>query len=174
MADIIAERKMIQQEETKPQAAVTESVMSRVGGGINFINTRHVYQHDWNLNGQYSSILIKQGMDSIITYPFSFQIVDVALIVGAQNGSSGQAEVDIKWRPENSGPFQSIFSTTPKFTNQAQPFNQVRVGMSVPFMTTPTLSKTVFAAYDQLRMDLLTAPSGDVEGLFLKVWIRPI
>ena len=174
MSDITPERKMIQQEETKPQAAVTESVLSRVGGGINFINTRHVYQHDWNLNGQYSSILITQGMDSIITYPFAFEIADVALIVGAQNGSSGQAEVDIKWRPENSGSFQSIFSTTPKFTYQASPFSQVRIGLAVPFMTTPTLSKTTFSAYDQIRMDLLTAPSGDVEGLFLKVWIRPI
>lgn len=174
MSDITPERLMIQQEETRSQAAVSESTMSRVGGAINFINTRHIYQHDWNLNGKYNSVVTPNvGLDGFITYPFAFEIVQFMLFSGENVGSGGITEIDVKWKPELSGAFASIFSTTPKFTNAAGANESIRIGQSRTGWTAPVLSKTEFDAYDILRFDLLQAVSGDPNGAFAKVWIIP-
>lgn len=174
MTDLSPARKQIQVEETKDQAAVSQSTMSRVGQGINFINTRHSYQHDWHLNGPYNIILAPQfGIDGLITYAFDFEVLDFMLIVGSLNGNAGLTEVDIKWRPENGLTWQSIFSVTPKFTYQALPFNTIRVGQTVANMTAPVLNKTQFDAYDQLRLDVIQEVGGTIEGMFAKLFMRP-
>lgn len=176
MADLVEERKNIQIEETKFRAALAQSLFSRLGAAINFINKRHDYQHDWHLNGPYNIIPAPQlKIDGIITYPHNFSITDVMLIIGSLNsGTSGVTEVDIKWKPENSGAWQSIFSTTPKFTYQAAADATIRVGQTVANMTAPVLSKTNFDAYDQLKLDVLQQVVGDnIEGLFFKLFLRP-
>lgn len=173
--DIVARRQMIQQEETKPQAAVTESVMSRVGAGINFINTRHIYQHDWHLNQQYNIVPTPNNfLDGVISYPFPFEILFVQMIAGADVGTGGITELDVKWKPEIGGTFQSIFSTTPKFNNTVTPGDSIRNGQSATGWTAPVLDKTIFAAWDVLRLDLLQAVTGQPNSVFLKLWIRPI
>jgi hypothetical protein len=174
MADITAERKMIQQEETKPQAAVTESVMSRVGGGINFINTRHYYIKEACLNGKYNIIVPNTSIDGCFTYPWAFEIVDVIVKLGSANGSGGTSEVDIKWKPETFGSFASIFSTTPKWTSSAVADGTVRIGVTRTGFTAPVLSKTTFDAYDILRVDLLQAVTGSPESFSVTIYTRPI
>lgn len=173
--ELVGERKMIQVEETKDQAACSQSTFSRVGQGINFINLYQKNQHDWLLNGPYASTPAPDiGLDGIITFDHAFEITDLILIVGEINGSSGTTEIDIKWRPENTGAFVSIFSTTPKFTFAANPFDQIRKGQTVANMTAPIFSKSTFAAYDQLRMDIITKVAGPARGLSAKILLRPI
>jgi hypothetical protein len=174
MADIIAERKMIQQEETKPQAAVTESVMSRVGGGINFINTRHYYVKEYCLNGKYNLFLPNYSVDGFFTYPWNFELTDIIVKLGDATGSSGLSELDIKWKPETSGTWQSIFSTTPKWTSAAPVDSSVRIGVTRTGWTAPVLSKTQFDAYDLLRLDVLQGLVGNVNSVFLNIFSRPI
>lgn len=174
MADITAERKMIQQEETKPQAAVTESVLSRVGGGINFINTKHYYIKEFVFNGRYNVIVPNLSVDGTFTYPWAFEIVDVFVKIGGTNGSGGTSEVDLKWKPETSGAFASIFSTTPKWTSSAVADTAVRVGVTRTGFTAPVLSKTTFAAYDILKLDLLQAVTGSPESFSVTIYTRPI
>lgn len=174
MADLVEERKNIQVEETRFKAALAQSLFSRLGAAVNFINKRHYYQHDWNLNGPYNAVPAPQlAVDGYITYNFPFKIEDVQMFTGAVNGSSGITEFDIKWRPENSGSWVSIFSTTPKFNSSAATFTSVRVGQTVTNFTAPVLSKTDFDAYDQLRLDVIQQVGGLPEGAFLKLWMRP-
>jgi len=173
MTDISPERKMIQQEETKPQAAVTESVMSRVGAGINFINVRHLYIKEFCLNGKYNIINPNLSLDGFLTYPFAFEIIDVVVKIGELNGSGGTTELDLKWKPFSSGTYQSIFSTTPKWTSAAVPDSAVKLGTSVTGFTTPVLSKTTFDAYDLIKLDQLQAQTGDVFSYYVTLFIRP-
>ena len=173
MADITASRKMIQQEETAPQAAVSESTLSRVGAGINFINTKHYYNHDFNLNGFYANVPVQNGIDGFLTYPFDFEILDVVLKTGDSAGASGTTEVDLKWAPLNSNTFASIFSTTPKYVPAAGAHMSWKTGSSVVGTTAPVLSKTQFDAFDIIRLDLLQKIDTTVDSLYIKVFIRP-
>lgn len=175
MTDIAPERKIIQQEETRAQAATSESVFQRVGAGINFINTRQFDQKDFILNGPYNIIPSPQlGVDGPITYPWNFEIVDVLVYVGDVVGSGGITEFDIKWKPEIGGTFQSIFSTTPKIAPAAAPFDFTRIGKVATGLTAPVLSKSTFAPYDTLRLDIVQAMTGTVNSSFVKVFMRPV
>lgn len=174
MADIVAERLNIQQEETQPQAAVSESTMSRVGGAINFINTKHLYIKEFCVNGKYNIINPNLSIDGFLTYPFNFEIIDVVVKLGSATGSSGLSELDLKWKPEASGTWQSIFSTTPKWNSSAPIDGSVRLGVTRTGFTTPVLAKTTFNAYDLIKLDQLQALVGDVNSYFITLFIRPI
>ena len=141
MADITEVRNMIQQEETAPQAAVSESTMSRVGAGINFVNKRHYYNHDFNLNGFYAVVPVQNGIDGFLTYPFAFEILDIVLKTGDSAGASGTTELDLKWKPLLSGSYASIFSTTPKYTPSAGAHATWKIGSSVTGTTAPYTSE---------------------------------
>ena len=174
MADITAERKMIQQEETAPQAAVTESVMSRVGGGINFINTRHYYVKEFCVNSYYNAFVPNLSIDGSFTYPWAFEIVEIVVKVGDIVGVSGLSEIDLKWKPETTGTYASIFTTTPKWDATVAPDSSVRLGVVRTGWTAPVLLKTQFAAYDSIKLDLLQALVGEVDSFFVTIFTRPI
>lgn len=175
MTDISDRKYIIQQEETKFDAAVSESVYTRVGAVTNFLANREVTQADFNLNGKYNIVPTPHiAADGFITYPFDFEIISVMFFTGDEVGSSGTTEVDLTWRPETGGAFQSIFSTTPKITGSAAALRYVRNGgPSVSGMVNPVLSKTTFNAYDYIKLDVLQTRSGSVEGLFVKIFVRP-
>lgn len=174
MADIVPQRRQIQQEETRPQAAVSESVLSRVGGGINFINTRHYYVKEYCLNGAYNLIVPNLSVDGFFTYPWNFEIVDIVVKLGELVGTSGLSELDLKWKPETSGVFTSIFATTPKWNELALPDSSVRLGVSRTGFTTPVLDKTTFNAYDLIKLDVLQGIVGPANGAFITIFTRPI
>jgi hypothetical protein len=175
MTDIAPERRLIQQEETRPQAAVTESVMSRVGGGINFINLKHFYLKEFCANGEYNIVNMPElGVDGFFTYPFNFEIADLVVMLGQGLGTAGVTEIDLKWRPESGGTWQSIFSVTPQWTPSAPAFGSVRLGVTRPGFTTPMLDKSTFDPYDLIRLDILQVQGGPVESFFLSVFCRPI
>lgn len=174
MADLAAARKMIQIEETRPNSALTEAVMARVGAGINFINTKHYYIKEFCINGNYNLFVPNFSVDGAFTYPWPFEILEIVVKLGSANGSGGISEMDLKWRPENSGSWQSIFSTTPKWTSAAAADSSVRIGQSVVGWTAPVLSKTQFAAYDFIRLDMLQAVSGSPNSMSVTIFTRPI
>jgi len=174
MSDIAAERKMIQEGETKPQAAVTESVMFRVGGSINFINTKHYYIKEYCINGRYNKIVPNLSVDGFFTYPWHFEILDIVLKLGDLVGSGGLSEIDLKWKPEVGGSWQSIFSTTPKWDDTAPADSPVRLGVTRTGFTTPVLAKTQFDPYDQIKLDILQGIGGVANSFFLTAFTRPI
>lgn len=175
MTAITESRAIIQIEETRAQAAVSESTMTRMGAMNNFLALREFTQHDFNINGVYNLVTLPCiALDGFVTYPFAFEIFDVIIYSGSGIGSSGTTELDLKWKPENSGVFASIFTTTPKFNSGAAASSSARLGNAQTGFTSPILSKSTFAAYDTLRFDLLSAMVGDVDGAYLKIFIRPI
>lgn len=175
MADIVAERSIIQQEETAPQAAVSESTMTRVGANINFINLYQVLTKRMVIQGPYNVAPAPNLlMDGVFSYPFNFSIMEVLLSSGLFNGSSGTLELDIKWRAQNSGSWASIFSTTPKLTGgTVGQLTTIGLGGTVTGMVAPILAKTDFDAYDQIRFDILQVPSGVVDSATLETFWRP-
>ena len=177
MSDISPELFQIQQEETAPQAAVSESTMSKVGASNNFNNLFRLPVIEFRVNGPYNLIPLPNiAFDGIRHYPFAWEIGGVAIESGTSNGTSGTLELDIKWQPyDNSAPYVSIFSTTPKFdaatvtANDSCYNGDVKTGF-----TAPVLAKTQFNAKDKLRMDILQTPSvGDVDACGLVIFIKP-
>ena len=166
---------MIQNEETKFKAAVSESLAQRVGSVTNFIVNRENSQHDFNLNGQYNIIDTPYYLgDGYISYPWAFEIVDVIMYLGDATGTSGFTELDIKWTDDTeSVSYTTIFSTKPKAAPTAVPYSSVRIGQTKTGWTPAVLSKSTFAAYDKLRVDVTDAMGGPVNGVYLKLFIRP-
>lgn len=172
--DIPAERNIIQLEETAPQAAVSEAMMTRVGATLNHVNTRQLDQCEFNLNGAYNILTPNYHVDGIITFPFAFEITHFAIFNASANGSSGTTELDVKWAADGSTTWASICSVTPKFTPSAAAMDVCWVGQTKTGFTAPVMSKTTFAARDKLRIDLMSAVAGTVDGCGIKIFWRPI
>lgn len=168
-------RNIIQKEETRFEAAVSEGTVGRVGETLNFVNIRQMDQANFNLNGKYNVIAAPYYFgDGFITYPFPFEIVDVLLFTGEAVGSSGTSEFDLKWVAEGDTTYASMCSTTPKYTPSAPLNAMCRVGGPVVAgMTSAVLSKTQFDAYDVIKLDVLQTVVGDVNGAYIKIFIRP-
>lgn len=175
MAEITPERFMIQQPATAPQAAVSEDTMSKVGASINFINLYQCIVQRLVIQGPYNIITPPNNLiDGIFSYPFNFSIAEVKLSSGLLVGDSGTLELDIKWRPQNTGSWSSIFSTTPKFTGGSVGLgNSIGIGQTVANMVAPVLSKSNFDAHDQIRFDILQVPTGVVDSATLETFWRP-
>lgn len=174
MADINPERLFIQQEETAADAAVSESTMSRVGAGINFINSYQANIWQFNVNGRYNIVPTPNNqVDGIVSFPFNWEIVYVYIYSGEAVGSSGTTTLDLKWATFTGTSFASIFSTTPKFTSSALPNQTCGNGQTKTGFTAPVLSKTTFDAYDKIRFDLLQAQVGAVKGAGIGLVYRP-
>lgn len=172
--DLSAQKNMIQVEETSPQSGITQGMLSRVGQGMNFINTRQLDCHHFNINGPYYGLETPYNLgDGYISFPFAFEIVEVLVFTGDAVGSD-TTELDIKWKPQTSGSFQSIFSTTPKINATASAFTQASIGYAPTGFVSPVLSKTQFAAYDYLKLELLQVQTGEPNGVFVKVFTRPV
>lgn len=177
MSDITPERKMIQVEETSPQAAVSESVMTRVGAAINFINTSQNKQFFFGCGGAYSNLstpYLDIGIQEVFNDPS--EIINVGGRFG-ETGSSGTSTFDIQWRPkDDSSAWASIFSTKPSVSNTATNdgvFDANAVSPLPSGCTAPVLSKTTFAAGDKLRCNIDSAATGSSD-FFLTVTFRPI
>ncbi len=174
MADITPQRINIQAEEVRYKAAVSESTNTRLGAAINFINYYQAKVWQFNLNGAYNNVTTPNlQVDGILSFPFAWEIVDLYIYAGNAVGSGGTTELDLKWATGAGTSYSSIFSTTPKFTSSASANQTCWVGESKTGFTTPVLNKTQFDAKDKLRIDLLQAMSGTVEGCGVAVVYRP-
>lgn len=175
MADILDERFIIQQEQTQPQAALSEDTMSKIGASVNFILHRLMATKRLVLNGSYNSAPVPNVLiDGVFTYPYAFSLIDVVLSSGLNNGTSGTLELDIKWRAQNTGAWTSIFTTTPKFdAATVGTATSNGIGQSASGHTAAVLAKTNFDAYDQIRFEILQVPTGLVDSATLETFWRP-
>jgi len=173
MSDITPERILIQQEETKFRAAVSESTLSRVGANSNFINMYQANLREFMVNGPYGQAVVPHfGAESIIRFPFNWELIDLYIATGNLTTGAGTTELDIKWKPFSSGSYASVFSTTPKFTSAAATFETCGIGQAKTGFTAPILSRTNFDAYDQIRFDILGAVA-EGEGCGIGLIFRP-
>lgn len=174
MSDLADRKFIIQSEETQFEAAVSESVMQRMGSMNNFLANREMTAHNFNLNGFINVTPTPFFFgDGYITYPFPFEIVDFLLYSGDQVPTLGTVEVDAKWIPEGPGAYASLLTTTPKFDETAEANRHIRIGATRTGFVAPVLSKTQFDAYDTIRIDVLQSGDDDTNGAFVKIFVRP-
>lgn len=173
MADIPAERILIQTEETRFRAAVAESTLTRVGATTNFINQFQVNMREFMINGTYGVVPTPNlGVDGIIRFPYDWELVDLFIYSGESTAGTGTTQLDVLWKPFASGSYATIFSTKPAFTSSAAAFETCGIGQSKTGFTSPGLSKSLFDANDQLRIDLLSAIDTGV-GCGIGIAFRP-
>ena len=181
MADIAPARIQIQQEETAYRAAVSEATLSRVGAGINFVNTRQYDSRGFFLNGPYSTIGGAQtGVDGAWALLFDVELVGV-LMFNLVSGSSGTTTLDIRRFTASNTPSSgsSIFSTKPAINstspNNAYVFRDVlnsetlesATGATVPVVSTVNLNRG-----DLLTLNLDASMSG-AENCGVVLYYRP-
>ncbi len=173
--ELLQKRNLIQQEETAPNAGLTQAMLSRVGETLNLISYQQVTGHDFKLNGQYNAVALPFELgDGYVSYPWPWELVEIQVFTGKQQGSSGLTELDFLWKPQIGGAWATICSTTPKVDFSAAARAQMSLSYAPAGMTSPVLSKTQFAAYDAIRCDILQVQSGSPNGIFAKLYARPI
>lgn len=117
--DLTAARRLIQEEETRYRAAVSEAVAQKMGQTMNFISKRQYDVKDFRLNGPYDIVAAPQfAVDGIYVFPFDVEIINLT-IYNFVPGSSGTTELDLKRATSSGGSWSSIFSVTPKITSAA-------------------------------------------------------
>ena len=174
MTQIAPQRILIQTEEVAANAATASSTFNRVGATANFINLYQANMREFMINGGYGAALIPfLGTEGIVKFPYPWELVDVYIYSGEVTSGSGTTILDLKWKPFSSGSYATIFSTTPKFTASAAAFETCGIGQTKTGFTAPILSKTTFAAHDQIRLDLLGAVANGF-GCGIGITFRPI
>lgn len=172
MADVTPLRVVIQQDEVAYKAANSEATFSRIGSSINHIHYYQAPLMSFKINGGYAGAAPFLGVDGLLSFPFNWSIVEIKIASGPSTAGTGTTEIDVKWKPYNSGSYASIFTTSPKFTSSASSFESIGVGQTKTGFTAPVISKTDFDANDQIRVDLIQAlTSGD--GVYLTIFFRP-
>lgn len=79
------------------------------------LSTDTMISHTFKANGNYQ---VGTGIDGIFVLPWSAKISNV-ILSNEIAGTSGTTDVDVKIKPQGSGSFTSIFSTTPKLASSA-------------------------------------------------------
>lgn len=165
MTDIADTKSIIQEEETDYRSSVGESMFTRVGGSINFINNRQYDTHSWHLNGALPNFPTTVGPDGIFAFLFDVEIVGFAYTLGDVGSST--STVDVHRLTGGTVDAGTIFSTRPSIGSTATDGTYtVRNEATGTTLSNPTghtlavLSTTELDAGDALRLDLDTAGTG--------------
>jgi hypothetical protein len=176
MADITRLKRNIQVEETDFRSAVSESVLQKVGGSVNFINDRQYDTKGFFLNGKYGTATVPMtAIDGLYVFPFDAEIFNVYMF-NIVAGSGGTTELDIKRLTDSGGSPTSIFSTTPKIASTAGARAYVGVGESGAGLTAPVLSGGApfdVNAGDAVYVDLIQKQTGDPENCGVILYLMP-
>lgn len=175
MADLSSERLNIQAEEVVYKNSVSESMLTRVGKAINFVNTKQYDSKAWFLNGGYDFASLPQtGVDGAYICWTDMEIVGVAMY-NLVAGSAGTLELDIKKHTSSGGAGSTIFSTTPKLVYSSgnnsflfYDFLNATAVESPAGCTQPVLVSTSLSQGDMLTCDFIQKQTaGESAGLII-------
>lgn len=181
MPKVQPQRLDIFEEEVRFRASVSEFVGTKIGGAINFINERQVFDKQFFINGPYTLLGFPQlGIDGAISFLFDAEIVGI-LFFNLVKGTSGTTTFDVrKFTGPNTPPGgASIFSVKPAIAS-SQPPNAYAVKnfetntdiVSGPWATMPSLVSSQLNAGEFLVFDLLSGQVG-AENCGLILYFRP-
>lgn len=178
MTDVTESRVILQEEELKFNASVSEATMFRIGQTHNFIAKRQYDSHSFHFNGLVGNLKDFNNQDGVMPVLFDMEIVSICLFVGT-TGTSGDTELDVEWFDASSSNQGSIFTTKPIISaaasNSAYLFKRFTDStlLSDPTgATQPVLSKSEFDAGDILRAKITDNASG-AEDAHLTIQFRP-
>lgn len=120
MAAVPDQRIILQAEETKYRAAVSEALLSRVAGVTNFISNRQYDSRGFFLNGPYSLVGAQSGVDGTWVVLKDVEIIGCAMF-NLVAGSSGTTTLDVHRFTASNTPSGglSIFTTRPAIASSA-------------------------------------------------------
>lgn len=162
MTNITPSRELIQVEETRFRAAVSEAMAQKLGGSMNYILEEIYEQKSWFINGNYSILSTPfLGIDGMEFFFTNAALIDAFMFVKTA-GSGGTTSLDIKYATTPGGSFTSVFTTPPAINYQAGNFVWVNVGSSLANTTAPVFSSAATALNlgTALRCDILSVQSG--------------
>lgn len=92
MAEITPAKNNIFEEETDYKSAVSEQLLQKMGGSINFINDKQMCIYDFKFLGPFFGI--NGGEDSALPMPFDIEICAISFRL-RDCGSSGNTTIDL-------------------------------------------------------------------------------
>lgn len=182
MTDIAAARANIQQEAVQYRSALSESILSTVGGSINFVNNKQYDTKDFFINGPYNITGVNETfVDGLQVIPvgINIQIFDVAMF-NIVAGSAGTTTLDVLYTTASgtaSGSWTSIFSTKPAIATTAGNNAYVQTGGSGTGLTAPVLTTPAgitLAAGDAFRVDFTGKQTGSPQNCGLIIFYKPV
>lgn len=179
MTAITDARTIIQAEETRTRAPTSESMFTRVGGAINFINNRQLFVFNFNINGGYDLAAGQAGLEGLFMFPFDFEIHSIG-ISNMVPGSGGTTTLDVHLLTASGVDAGTIFSTKPS-VDSTSPSNAYALRQYLPGVsdiktstgiTLPSLTTTSFDAGDAFRVDVDSVMTA-AENVALQIMYRP-
>lgn len=180
MSDIVGRRVIIQQEETKYRAAVSEATLSRVGAVTNFISEKQYDSRGFFLNGPYGGSAGSTGVDGAWGILFDIEIVGIMMfnLVAGDFGTTTTLDIR-RWTATNTGN-TSIFSTKPEITGSAPNntylfldlANSVTLEDPILGRTMPVMATTQLNAGDMLTMNIDSAMT-NAQNCGILIYYRP-
>lgn len=159
MAEITPAKQNIFEEETQFRSSVNESVQQKIGGSINFINTRQYDKHEWNLNGNYPLGVGSTGLDGVFPFLFDVELTGFWYYAG-DIGSSGTTTIDVHRITGGDTDAGSIFTALPSVdTTAADGSITIYNAITSSFLSNPTGHSS--AAIDTGESNPLHLNSGD-------------
>tara|TARA_A100001201_G_C4092775_1_gene202710 strand:- start:1376 stop:1918 length:543 start_codon:yes stop_codon:yes gene_type:complete len=180
MADITPAKNNIKQEETDYKSAVSEQLLTKVGGSINFINNRQMCVYDFKFFGPFRAI--SGGEDGAHIPPYNIEICAISFRL-RDCGSSGNTTVDLH-KINTSGVDQgSIFTNkiivAHNETNEKGFFvnfiasTSNNVDQAASQMPTMTDSNRLVNAGESIRLDVDGNATG-AKDLVVYIYYRPV
>lgn len=173
MVDIAPLKKNISISESQFRAAVSESFAQKIGGAINFINDYQMVQKQFFVNGPYNNVTIPfYAFDGLEYAEVKIEIVDAFMFCRGA-GSGGDTQLDVEYALTPGGVWTSIFATKPAINFAAGDFAWTNIGASYLNTTAPVLGTTTIPKGAAIRMNMLTAQTGDARGCGLILFYKP-
>jgi hypothetical protein len=179
MAEITPARENLLVEETQYRSAVSEALLQKTGGSINFINNFQYDTHAFKLNGSYASGQGSTGTDGIFIVRYRMEIIAISAY-SQTAGSSGTTTLDVHYLTAPNVDAGTIFSVKPSFDstsgNNAYMLHDTLTDTDIVTgtgITNPVLSQKIFEVGEALRLDLDSAMVGGTD-CGLNIHFRPV
>ena len=180
MADVTPAKNNIDQNEVDYRSAVSEQLLTKLGGSINFINDRQMCVFDFKFFGPFKTIA--GGEEGAHVLPYNIEICAISFRL-RDCGSSGNTTVDLH-KINSSGVDQgSIFTNkiivAHNETDQKGFFSNFiastsnNVSQSASQMPTMTDSNRLINAGESIRLDV-DGNATDAKDLVVYVYYRPV
>lgn len=181
MADVTPAKNNLQQEEVDFKSALSEQLMTKIAGSVNFINDKQMCVYDFKFFGKFKSLGLGGGEDGAMIAPFDLEICAIAFRLrdcgsvgtttvdlhkissaGADSGSIFTDKIIVSHDETNERGFYTNFiSSTSNAVTQA--------GSQMPTMTS---GNREIAAGESIRLDI-DGNATNAQDLIVTIFYRP-